>query len=55
MDCIKTRDWIVDLLPEGGDAGGNVVAIGTPEEIAANPASYTGQYVKAGLRPPAWS
>jgi hypothetical protein len=43
---IKTADWIVDLGPEGGDAGGNVVAVGTPEEIAANPASYTGQYLK---------
>jgi excinuclease ABC subunit A len=36
----------VDLGPEGGDAGGQVVAVGTPEEIAANPASYTGQYLK---------
>jgi hypothetical protein len=36
----------VDLGPEGGDAGGHVVAVGTPEEIAANPASYTGQYLK---------
>jgi excinuclease ABC subunit A len=43
---IKTADWIVDLGPEGGDAGGQVVAIGTPEEIAANQASYTGQYLK---------
>jgi excinuclease ABC subunit A len=46
LEVIKTADWIVDLGPEGGDAGGEVVAIGTPEEIAANPASYTGQYLK---------
>ena len=46
LEVIKTADWIVDLGPEGGDAGGNVVAIGTPEEIAANVASYTGQYLR---------
>jgi excinuclease ABC subunit A len=46
LEVIKTADWIVDLGPEGGDAGGQVVAVGTPEEIAANPASYTGQYLK---------
>jgi excinuclease ABC subunit A len=46
LEVIKTADWIVDLGPEGGDAGGEVVAIGTPEEIAANQASYTGQYLK---------
>ena len=46
LEVIKTADWIVDLGPEGGDAGGNVVAVGTPEEIAANQASYTGQYLK---------
>ena len=45
LEVIKTADWIVDLGPEGGDAGGNVVAIGTPEEIAANARSYTGQYL----------
>jgi excinuclease ABC subunit A len=48
---IKTADWIVDHGPEGGDAGGHVVAVGTPQEIAANPASYTpasytGQHLK---------
>jgi excinuclease ABC subunit A len=42
---IKTADWIIDLGPEGGDAGGEVVAVGTPEQVAANPASYTGQYL----------
>ena len=46
LEVIKTADWIVDLGPEGGDAGGNVVAIGTPEEIAATPQSYTGQYLR---------
>jgi excinuclease ABC subunit A len=46
LEVIKTADWIVDLGPEGGDAGGNVVAIGTPEEIAANAQSYTGQYLR---------
>ena len=46
LEVIKTADWIVDLGPEGGDAGGHVVAIGTPEEIAANAKSYTGQYLK---------
>ena len=46
LEVIKTADWIVDLGPEGGDAGGHVVAIGTPEEIAANAKSYTGHYLK---------
>jgi excinuclease ABC subunit A len=46
LEVIKTADWIVDLGPEGGDAGGHVVAVGTPEEIAADNASYTGQYLK---------
>ncbi len=50
LEVIKTADWIVDLGPEGGDAGGYVVAIGTPEEIAANPASYTGHYLKQVLK-----
>jgi excinuclease ABC subunit A len=46
LEVIKTADWIVDLGPEGGDSGGEVVAVGTPEEIAANARSYTGQYLK---------
>jgi excinuclease ABC subunit A len=49
LEVIKTADWIVDLGPEGGDQGGNVVAAGTPEEIAANPASYTGHYLRQVL------
>lgn len=46
MDVIKTADWIVDLGPEGGDGGGEVVAVGTPEEIAATKASYTGRFLQ---------
>jgi excinuclease ABC subunit A len=45
LDVIKFADWIIDLGPEGGDAGGRLVAEGTPEEVAANPASYTGQFL----------
>ena len=45
LDVIKTADYIVDIGPEGGDAGGTVVATGTPEEVAQNPASYTGRYI----------
>jgi excinuclease ABC subunit A len=50
LDVIKTADWIVDLGPEGGDGGGSVIAEGTPEEIVANEASYTGQYLKNVLQ-----
>ncbi len=46
LDVIKTADWIVDMGPEGGAGGGMVVASGTPEDVAANPASYTGRYLK---------
>jgi excinuclease ABC subunit A len=46
LDVIKTADWIVDLGPEGGSRGGTVVATGTPEEVAANEASFTGQYLR---------
>ena len=46
LDVIKTADWVIDLGPEGGDGGGRVVAEGTPEEVARNKASYTGQYLK---------
>ncbi|MBB5519438.1 excinuclease ABC subunit UvrA [Amphiplicatus metriothermophilus] len=46
LDVIKQADWIIDLGPEGGDGGGRIVAAGTPEEIAANPKSYTGQFLK---------
>jgi len=46
LDVIKTADWIIDLGPEGGDGGGEVIAIGTPEDVAANSHSFTGQYLK---------
>ena len=46
LDVLKTADYIIDLGPEGGDDGGYLVACGTPEEIAANKNSYTGQYLK---------
>ena len=49
LDVIKTADYIIDMGPEGGDGGGTVVAQGTPEEVAENPASYTGYYVKKML------
>jgi excinuclease ABC subunit A len=45
LDVIKTADWLVDMGPEGGSRGGMVVAEGTPEAVAANPESYTGQYL----------
>ena len=45
LDVIKTADYIIDIGPEGGDRGGTVIAKGTPEEVAKNPASYTGKYV----------
>lgn len=50
MDVIKCADHIIDIGPEGGEAGGQIVATGTPEEIAANPDSYTGRYLKEKLR-----
>ena len=50
LDVIKTADWIVDLGPEGGAAGGKIVAEGTPERVAQNEASYTGQYLKTVLK-----
>jgi len=49
LDVIKTADYIVDLGPEGGDAGGEVVATGTPEQVAAVKGSYTGEYLKRAL------
>ena len=49
LDVIKTADYIIDIGPEGGDRGGTVIAKGTPEEVAANSVSYTGQYVKKYL------
>ncbi|MEG0142418.1 MAG: hypothetical protein RR707_16510, partial [Comamonas sp.] len=50
LDVIKTADWLIDMGPEGGSGGGKVVAVGTPEEVAANPASVTGRYLKPYLK-----
>ena len=50
LDVIKTADWIIDLGPEGGAAGGLVIAEGTPEQVARNKASVTGAYLKPYLR-----
>jgi excinuclease ABC subunit A len=49
LDVIKTADWIVDLGPEGGTRGGTIVAAGTPEDVAAVPGSYTGQFLRPVL------
>jgi len=46
LDVIKTADWLIDLGPEGGDGGGRIIATGTPEEVAANDASFTGEYLR---------
>lgn len=51
LDVIKMADWIIDLGPEGGDGGGQIVATGTPEDIAKNTKSYTGRYLKKFLKP----
>jgi excinuclease ABC subunit A len=50
LDVIKTADWVIDLGPEGGDGGGEVIAAGTPEDVADNSDSFTGQYLKPLLR-----
>jgi excinuclease ABC subunit A len=52
LDVIKTADWVVDLGPEGGDRGGTIIAAGTPEAIAANPASHTGRFLARVLDAP---
>ena len=49
LDVIKTADWILDFGPEGGDGGGEIVATGSPEQIAREPASWTGRYLKGAL------
>ena len=53
LEVIKTADWVLDLGPEGGDGGGELVAMGTPEDIAAEPRSYTGPVPQGAARPPA--
>ncbi|MDF5730617.1 MAG: excinuclease ABC subunit UvrA [Rhizonema sp. PD38] len=50
LDVIRCADWVIDLGPEGGDKGGELIAVGTPEEVAENPKSYTGQYLKQVLQ-----
>ena len=50
MDVIKSADWLIDIGPEGGDAGGSVVAQGTPEQVAEVKESYTGQFLKNKLK-----
>ncbi|MDR3078090.1 MAG: excinuclease ABC subunit UvrA, partial [Planctomycetota bacterium] len=49
LEVVKSADWIIDLGPEGGDGGGQVIATGTPERVAGNPASFTGRYLKSRL------
>src|SRR4029079_17638940 len=49
LDMIKSADWIIDMGPDGGRAGGSVVVAGTPEQVAADPESYTGHYLVAAL------
>ena len=49
MDVVRDSDWVIDLGPEGGSKGGEIIAQGTPEEIASNSQSYTGQYLKMAL------
>ncbi|OZM76645.1 excinuclease ABC subunit UvrA [Pseudonocardia sp. MH-G8] len=51
LDVIKTSDWLIDMGPEGGSGGGTVIAEGTPEQVAAHPASYTGQFLKGLVTP----
>jgi excinuclease ABC subunit A len=51
LDVVKQADHVIDLGPEGGDRGGEVVASGTPEAIAASASSYTGKYLKDVLKP----
>ena len=50
LDVIKTADWIIDLGPEGGDKGGEIVCVGTPEEVARHKGSYTGEYLRKVLK-----
>ncbi|MBQ4021797.1 MAG: hypothetical protein II613_04535, partial [Bacteroidales bacterium] len=49
LDVLKSVDYLIDMGPEGGRDGGRIIAEGTPEQVAANPASYTGQYLKEML------
>jgi len=51
LDVLKTADWLIDLGPEGGAGGGQIIASGTPEQVAANPVSHTGHYLAPLLQP----
>jgi excinuclease ABC subunit A len=51
LDVIKSADWVIDLGPEGGSGGGHVVAVGTPDQIAANEQSLTGKFLAPVLKP----
>ena len=51
LDLIKSADWVIDMGPEGGDGGGTILAVGTPEQVAADPASVTGRYLARALAP----
>ena len=53
LDVIRASDWLIDLGPEGGDAGGRVIATGTPEQVAEVEESYTGQFLRRVLPAPA--
>jgi len=50
LDVIRCSDWIIDMGPEGGNRGGEIIAMGTPEEVAENSNSYTGSYLKKVLK-----
>jgi excinuclease ABC subunit A len=52
LDVVKTADWVVDLGPEGGDGGGRILAVGTPEKISQAPESFTGRYLAKVLTKP---
>jgi excinuclease ABC subunit A len=49
LDVIRCADWVIDLGPEGGDKGGEIIGVGTPEQLAQNPRSHTGTYLKRML------
>ncbi|MGB6391963.1 MAG: hypothetical protein WBF14_06325, partial [Candidatus Acidiferrales bacterium] len=51
LDVIKSADWVIDLGPEGGDEGGHVVAVGTPEQVARSSQSHTGKFLARALHP----
>ncbi len=55
LDVVKSADYIIDLGPEGGDEGGRLVSEGTPEEVSANPRSYTGRFLRSKMAPRAYA